>query len=51
MYIAGTGQKYISPDELPSYHPDIVILMNPIYKEEVSKTLSDLNIDPEIFIP
>lgn len=50
MYIAGTGQKYLLPEELSTINPDVVILMNPIYKEEIADTLSKLNLHPEILV-
>ena len=47
-YIAGTGQKIVSPDFLSSYKPDCVILPNPIYRDEVSKTIKALGVSAEI---
>ncbi|MBW2991931.1 methyltransferase domain-containing protein, partial [Candidatus Woesearchaeota archaeon] len=47
-YIAGTGQKIIGPDFLKGYRPDKIIIMNPVYKEEIQKTLDKLKIDAEI---
>jgi len=38
-FIAGTGQKIVSPDFLTQYKPDIVIVMNPIYIPEVKSHL------------
>jgi hypothetical protein len=38
-YMAGTGQKVVSPDFLSEYLPDLVILMNPVYRQEVQKEL------------
>ena len=34
-YIAGTGQEIIPPEFLKSYKPDYIIVMNPIYLDEV----------------
>ena len=50
MYIAGTGQKYILPEQLVTLSPDVVILMNPIYEKEISNTLKELNLSPEVLI-
>ncbi|NJK36443.1 MAG: methyltransferase domain-containing protein [Oscillatoriales cyanobacterium RM2_1_1] len=44
MYVAGTGQKIVSPEFLQEYQPDIVIIMNPIYKDEIQKMLTDLGV-------
>jgi hypothetical protein len=49
-YIAGTGQKYVLPEDLAEIKPDVVILMNPIYQEEITKKLNELNLSPEILI-
>ena len=34
-YIPGTGQKIVSPEFLREYIPDIVIVMNLIYENEI----------------
>lgn len=41
-YIPGTGQKILSPEFLREYRPDIVIVMNPIYKNEIQQILNNL---------
>jgi hypothetical protein len=48
MYAAGTGHLFVSPNELTSIHPDVVIIMNPIYKEEISNTLRESNINARL---
>ena len=47
-YMAGTGQKIVSPEFLKDYRPDIVIVMNPIYSEEITKQLKSMRLEPEI---
>lgn len=49
-YVAGTGQEYISPAALRKVQPDIVILMNPLYLDEVGDQLKALDIDAEILV-
>lgn len=44
LHLAGTGQKVVAPAFLREYRPDQVILVNPIYREEVARTLSDLGV-------
>ena len=46
-YIAGTGQKIVPPEFAKDYHPDTVIVMNPIYTEEIKHALSEMDIHPE----
>jgi SAM-dependent methyltransferase len=47
-HIAGAGQKIISPEFLSSYKPDYIILPNPIYRDEVGKTIKALGVSAEI---
>ncbi len=47
-YMAGTGQKIVSPEFLLDYKPDIVIVMNPIYSEEIKTQLKSMRLEPEI---
>ncbi|HIH32495.1 TPA: methyltransferase domain-containing protein [Candidatus Woesearchaeota archaeon] len=48
FFMAGTGQEIMSPEFLKKYKPDVVIIMNPIYLEEIKKMLSDINVNTEI---
>jgi SAM-dependent methyltransferase len=45
-FMSGTGQKIVSPDFLAEYQPDVVIVMNAIYTDEISADLKKLNINP-----
>ena len=47
-FVAGTGQQFVLPSVLTSYKPDVVVLMNPIYQQEVSAMLRDLGLRPEL---
>ncbi len=47
-YMAGTGQEIVSPDFLKSYKPDVVIAMNPIYREEIRRDLNLMGLSPEL---
>ena len=47
MYVAGTGQKIVPPEFLRDYQPDIVIVMNPIYENEIRQLTKDLDLTPE----
>jgi hypothetical protein len=48
MYMAGNGQKIVAPDFLRDYKPDVVIIMNPIYYEEIQQDLSHLGLNPKL---
>ena len=47
-FMAGTGQEIVTPDFLPTYQPDIVIAMNPIYKKEIQNELETLGVKAEL---
>lgn len=47
-FMAGTGQEIISPAFLQEYIPDVVIIMNPVYKAEIGRQLEQLDLDVEI---
>ncbi len=47
-YMPGTGHKIVSPDSMQDYRPDVVIVMNEIYTEEIRQQLAALGLEPEI---
>lgn len=47
-FMAGTGQEIVSPKFLQTYKPDLVIVMNPIYCDEIRAELNTLGISAEI---
>ena len=47
-FLPGTGHQIRPPEFLRDYRPDIVILMNPIYREEISRHLSQMGLAPGI---
>ena len=47
-FLAGSGHEVVSPQYLKAYEPDMVIVMNPIYKEEVRSMLAKTGLNPEI---
>lgn len=47
-YLAGVGQEIVTPNALLEYRPDHVIVMNPIYMDEIGADLRAMNLDPEI---
>lgn len=50
-FVAGTGQPIVSPEFLKEYRPDLVVVMNPIYRDEVRRTTEDLGLQPEFACP
>ena len=47
-FMSGTGQEIISPDFLNQYDPDVVIIMNPIYRDEIATSLLQRGLHPEL---
>lgn len=47
-YLAGTGQEIVAPGFLGEYQPDTVIVMNPIYQEEIRRDLGKIGLDPDL---
>jgi hypothetical protein len=50
MYVAGSGQEIIPPDVLKSVSPDVVIIMNPNYWEEIANTISQMGLKTDILV-
>jgi SAM-dependent methyltransferase len=48
MYLAGTGHEIVPPSFLKEYRPDIVIVMNPIYCDEIRCELGQMGITAEL---
>jgi len=47
-YLAGTGHAIVSPEVLRQSPPDVVIVMNPIYRDEIGKQLSGMGLCPQL---
>ena len=48
QYVAGTGQEIVPPEFLQEYRPDVVIVMNPIYMQEIQQMTADLGLMPTL---
>jgi hypothetical protein len=49
-YVVGTGQEIVAPGFLRDYQPDVVILMNPLYRDEIAQTLLEMGVAAEITV-
>ena len=47
-YVPGTGHPVHSPDFLTKYQPDVVIVMNPLYTDEIKQHLDKMGLHPRI---
>lgn len=48
-WLAGTGHGIVAPDRLREIRPDMVVVVNAIYREEVAADLARLGLEPELF--
>jgi SAM-dependent methyltransferase len=48
QYLAGTGHAIVGPDALAQLRPDVVVVMNPIYVEEIRGDLQRRGLFPEL---
>jgi len=48
MFMAGTGQQIVSPTFLREYRPDVVLVMNPIYRDEIQRDLARLDVSADV---
>ena len=46
--MAGTGHEVVPPEVLREYGPDLVIVMNPVYVDEIRGTLAELELQPRL---
>ncbi|MDY6949992.1 MAG: class I SAM-dependent methyltransferase [Thermodesulfobacteriota bacterium] len=49
-FVPGTAQQIVEPDFLGDYRPDTIIVMNPIYLEEIRRIVKNKNLYPEFVL-
>jgi cyclopropane fatty-acyl-phospholipid synthase-like methyltransferase len=49
-FIAGTGQLVVAPGFLREYRPDVLVLTNPTYANEVRKQMSEMGVDCDLLL-
>jgi SAM-dependent methyltransferase len=47
-YMPGTGQKIVWPAFLQDYRPDVCVIMNPVYHDEIQQSLAEMNLSPSL---
>lgn len=47
-FLAKTGHEIIGPQQLTEVRPDVVIIMNPVYRDEIGADLAKLGLAPEL---
>jgi SAM-dependent methyltransferase len=48
MHHASSGHQIVSPAFLKDYRPDLVIVMNSIYQDEIRRDLAVMGLEPEV---
>jgi hypothetical protein len=48
MYMIGSGHEIVAPARLPEIRPDHVIVMNPVYVDEIRASLRELGLAPSV---
>lgn len=47
-FIPGIGKQYVGPDFLEDYKPDVVIVMNSVYMDEIQNDLAERGLHPQM---
>lgn len=47
-FMPTTGQRIVAPAFLQEYQPDVVIIMNAVYRDEIGRDLDRMSLRPEI---
>lgn len=50
-YLPGTGHKVVMPNSLKDRPPDVVVIMNPIYLDDIKSDLDKMGLSPELITP
>jgi len=50
-YMAGTGHEIVAPEFLKEYRPHVVIIMNAVYKDEISGDVAKMGLSPKFLCP
>jgi len=47
-FLPGSGQEILAPEDLRTYKPDLVVIMNAVYRQEIARDLERLGLAPEL---
>ncbi len=48
LFIPGAGNEVVPPDSLREYRPDVVVVMNAVYRDEIAEMLRGMGLEPDI---
>ena len=49
-FVAGTGQPIVAPEQLRESPPSTVVIMNPVYRDEIAAQLEELGLRPQLLV-
>jgi hypothetical protein len=49
-FLPGTGQQVVGPEALAAAPPDLVLIMNPVYEDEIRRSLASLAEDATVAV-
>ncbi|MDW3651854.1 MAG: class I SAM-dependent methyltransferase [Bacteroidia bacterium] len=49
-YLPGSGQLVVAPEHIVAENPDLVLITNPTYAEEIKSQARELGLDPEFWV-
>ena len=47
-FVAGTGHQIVAPEALDKHPPAVIIVMNPLYRDEIEEMVGELGVEAEI---
>ena len=48
MYVPGTGQRVVYPEQLREFRPDLILISNPLYESEIREMVRKLGLVAEL---
>lgn len=49
-FVPGTGQEVVAAEFLKEYRPEVIIVMNPIYQEEIEQLVKQMSVDSKFLV-
>ena len=49
-YVPGTGQRIVAPESLVEHPPATILVMNPVYSDEIAESLRRLRVDAQLVV-
>ena len=50
MFVVGSGQEIVAPETMRTVQPDVVILMNPLYRDEIAAMMREMGLEAEYVV-